>query len=88
MEIDVALLHPWAPDSLNQAAEKDGAAAARREKRKTIKYSQLKLPGAPSLRLVCLVMEHFGHWGEEANRYLQELPVTEGIGRSRQEQLQ
>ena len=73
VEVDVALSHPWASDTLNQAAEKDGAAAARRGDRKTIKYSYLQLPGAPSLRFVPLVMEHFGRWGEEANKYLQEL---------------
>ena len=28
---------------------------------------------APSLTLVPLVFEHFGHWGERATRYLQEL---------------
>ncbi|XP_062498931.1 uncharacterized protein LOC134176271 [Corticium candelabrum] len=73
VELDVALSHPWASDIVSQAAEKDGAAAARREDRKTKKYSELKLAGMSSMRFVPLVMEHFGRWGEEATNYLQEL---------------
>ncbi|XP_062504332.1 uncharacterized protein LOC134181136 [Corticium candelabrum] len=73
VELDVALSHPWASDIVSQAAEKDGAAAARREDRKTKKYSELKLAGMSSMRFVPLVMEHFGRWGEEATKYLQEL---------------
>ena len=44
-----------------------------RQTEETIKYSQLKLPGTPSLRFVPLVMKRCGRWGEEANKYLQEL---------------
>ena len=72
-ELDVALSHPWATDILSQASKNDGAAAARREIRKTTKYSQVKIPGVSSFSFVSLVFEHFGHWGEEATNYLQEL---------------
>ena len=84
MELDEARSHPWASDILNQAAEKDGAAPARKEERKTIQYSQLKLPGVPSLMFVFLVMKHFGRWGKEANKYLQELSQTasHGLGKN------
>ena len=40
-----ALSHPWATDILSQASKNDRAAAARREIRKTTKYSQVKIPG-------------------------------------------
>ncbi|XP_062503560.1 uncharacterized protein LOC134180430 [Corticium candelabrum] len=73
VELNVALSHPWASSILNQAAEKDQAAAARREERKTIKYSQFKLHGAPPLRFVPLVMEHSVRWGKEVNKHLQKL---------------
>ena len=36
VELDVALSHPRASDILNQTGEKDGAAAARRDERKTM----------------------------------------------------
>ncbi|XP_062508840.1 uncharacterized protein LOC134185080 [Corticium candelabrum] len=72
-ELDVALSHPWASDILCQAALRDGAAATRREDRKFSKYSQIKLPGMASMKFVPLVMEHFGRWGDEATKYLQEL---------------
>ena len=49
---------------LNQVAEKDGTASASIEERKTIKYSQLKLSGVPSLRFVPIVMEYFGRWAK------------------------
>ncbi|XP_062522026.1 uncharacterized protein LOC134196821 [Corticium candelabrum] len=73
VELDVALAHPWAKDTLFQASKREAAAAANRENRKLTKYSQVTLPGASSLTLVPLVFEHFGHWGERATRYLQEL---------------
>ena len=69
----MALSHPWATDILSQASKNDGAAAARREIRKTTKYSQVKIPGVSSFTFIHLVFEHFGRWGEEATNYLQEL---------------
>ena len=72
-ELDVALSHPWATDILSQASKNDGAAAARREIRKTTKCSQVKISGVSSFSFIPLVFEHFGHWGEEATNYLQEL---------------
>ena len=73
VELDIALSHPWAKDILSQAADKDGAAAMRREDRKRAKYSQLHLPGTSHLSLIPLVFEHFGRWGEAAASYLQKL---------------
>ena len=41
-ELDVALSHPWATDTLSQASKNDGAAAARREIRKTTSTAKSK----------------------------------------------
>ena len=73
VELDVALAHSGAIDTLSQAFKKEGAAAANRKNRKLTKYCQVTLSGASSLTLVPLVFEHFGHWGERATRCLREL---------------
>ena len=37
------------------------------------KYEQHKLPGGSAVKVVPLVMEHFGSWVEEARNFLQKL---------------
>ena len=37
------------------------------------RYKQHKLPGGSGVKVVSLVMEHFGSWGEEARKFLQKL---------------
>ena len=73
MELDVSLSHPWCVDILPNAAREDGAAAARREEKKVEKYKSKRLPGGVILNFVPLVMEHFGRWGLEAQKFLSYL---------------
>ena len=73
MELDVSLSHPWCVDILPKAAREDGAAAARREEKKVEKYKSKRLPGGVILNFVPLVMEHFGRWGLEAQKFLSYL---------------
>ena len=44
VELDVALAHPWATNTLFQASKTEGAAAANRENRKLTKYGLVHLP--------------------------------------------
>ena len=41
--------------------------------RKKAKYSEHQLPGGSESKCVPLVLEHFGLWGEEALRFLDQL---------------
>ena len=47
----------------------EGAAAARRKDRKLARYEKEKHPGVLSVRVVPLVLEHFGRWGKKAETY-------------------
>ena len=33
------------------------------------------LPGKEAVKLVQLVFEHFGHWGQQAEKYLHQLSI-------------
>ena len=35
-----------------------------------------RLPGEEAVRLVPLVLEHFGHWGQQAEKYLHQLSLS------------
>ena len=50
-----------------------GAATARREDKKLAHYEKEKHPGELSVRVVPLVLEHFGRWGKKAETYLHDL---------------
>ena len=60
-DLDVSLAHPWSSEVIFSSASTEGAAALRREQTKAEKYSMERLPGEEAMRLVPLVMEHFGH---------------------------
>ena len=51
----------------------EGAAAARREDRKLARYEKQKHPGGLSVRVVPLVLKHFGRWGKKVETYLNDL---------------
>ena len=72
-DLDISLAHPWSSEVLFSSASMDGAAASRREKTKNEKYSTERLPGEEVVKLAPLVLEHFGRWGQLAEKYLQEL---------------
>ena len=73
LDLDISLAHPWSSDVFPSSAEATGVAANRRETRKVSKYEQHKLPEGSVVKVVPLVMEHFGSWGEEARKFLQKL---------------
>ena len=75
IDLDVAFAHPWSSEVLSKSTEEDEFAASAREKRKRKKYAKLALfcGGTTSPTLVSLVFEHFGRWGQEAERYLNTL---------------
>ena len=47
-----------------------------------------RLPGEEAVRLVPLVLEHFGHWGQQAEKYLHQLSLrsTDECGKSNSSQ--
>ena len=47
-----------------------------------------RLPGEEAVRLVPLVLEHFGHWGQQAEKYLHQLSLrsTDECGNSNSSQ--
>ena len=47
--------------------------AARREDRKLARYEEGKHSGGLSVRVVPLVLKHFGRWGKKAETYLDDL---------------
>ena len=55
------------------SANKDGAVAKRRGKRKRIKFIDETLPGGLQSSSNSLLLEHFERWGEEGRKYLQTL---------------
>ena len=69
IDLDISLAHPWSSDVFPSSAEATGVAANRRETRKMAKYEQHKLPGVSVVKVVPLVIEHFGSWGEEARKF-------------------
>ena len=70
VELDISITHPWSRDSLPSAAQTSGVAALRREEKKKEKYSTETHPGGFSPKLV---LEHFGFWGQEGQRFLHEI---------------
>ena len=58
---------------MKRASRIDGFAASAREDKKKAKYSEHQLPGGSESKCVPLVLEHFGCWGEEALRFLDQL---------------
>ena len=46
--------------------------AARREDRKLARYEEGKHSGGLSVRVVPLVLKHFGRWGKKAETYLDD----------------
>ena len=69
LELVRALAHPWSLNILPTSATMEGAAAARRKDRKLARYEKEKNPGGLSVRVVPLVLEHFGRWGKKAETY-------------------
>ena len=75
LELDIALSHPLCMDVLSRAAWLDRAAASRREELKHKKYAAQELSGGFLPSAIPLVFEHYGRWGEEAQKYLRSLSV-------------
>ena len=61
--------------SIFSSTSTEGFAASRKEQTKSEKYSMERLPGKEAVRLVPLVLEHFGHWGQQAEKYLHQLSI-------------
>ena len=72
LDLNISLVHPWSSDVFPSSAEATVVAANRRETRKMSKYKQHKLPGGSVVKVVPLLMKHFGSWGE-ARKFLQKL---------------
>ena len=73
VDLDIELAHPWSSDIFPTSATMEGAATVRREDRKLALYEKEKHPGGLSVRVVPLVLEHFGRWGKKAETYLDDL---------------
>ena len=69
VELDISIAHPWSSDILPSADQTSGVAALRREE----KYSTETHPGGFSPKLMVSVLEHFGFWGQEGQRFLHEI---------------
>ena len=65
-DLDVSLAHPWSSKVIFSSASTEGAAALQREQTNAEKYSNERLPGKQAVRLVPLVFEQFGCWGQQA----------------------
>ena len=61
--------HTLGAQMFSQALLRQRVAANRRETRKMAKYEQHKLPGGSVVKVVPLVMEHFGSWGERQENF-------------------
>ena len=87
-DLDVSLAHSWISEVIFSSASTEGAAALRREQTKAEKYSMERLPGEEAVRLVPLVLEHFGHWGQQAEKFLHPLSLrsTDECGSSNSSQ--
>ena len=71
-ELDISLAHSWNRAVLMKAC-KEGAAASKREAEKMAKYAAEQLPGGGRPNCIPLILEHFGHWGQEAETFLKHL---------------
>ena len=76
IDLDISLAHPWSADVFSSSAEATGVADNRRETRKMSKYEQHKLPGGSAVKVLPVVMEHFGSWGEARNFLLKLAAVS------------
>ena len=74
-DLDVSLAHPWSSEVILSSASTEGAAALQREQTKAEKYSMERLLGEEAVRLVPLVLEQNGHWGQLAEKYLHQLSL-------------
>eukprot|EP00118_Oscarella_pearsei_P022296 m.255021 g.255021 ORF g.255021 m.255021 type:complete len:257 (+) comp40390_c0_seq2:157-927(+) len=72
-ELDVSLAHPWASEVAQRAAVQDGAAAAVRDAKKRDKYQSNRRPAGVNATFIPLVFEHFGRWGDGAEKFLGKL---------------
>ena len=70
VELDISLAHPWALNALPKAALEDGTAATSREMLKNNKYAKKARTCGTTMNFIPLVMEHFGRWGQDAQKYL------------------
>ena len=62
------MAHPFSKDIVKRASEETGHAAG-----KIVKYqNQITLTGGAP-KFVPLVFEHFGNWGNEVDKFLNEL---------------
>ena len=69
------MAHPWAQHIISLAEVEDNVAAGVRETQKSLKYAnELNVWGRPS-NCIALVLEHFGHWGQDALKFLHQLPL-------------
>ena len=67
LDLDISLAHPWSVDNVKRASRIDGFA---REDQNTLNTN---FRGGSESKCVPLVLEHFGRWGEEALRFLDQL---------------
>ena len=74
-DLDVSLAHPWSSEVKLSSASTEGAVALQREQTKAEKYSMERLLGEEAVRLVPLVLEQNGHWGQLAEKYLHQLSL-------------
>ena len=74
-DLEVVFTHAWSSVVLSKLAEVDGFASLVREERQRKKYAKFALSsgGTTSPTLNPLVFEHFGRWGQKAERYLNTL---------------
>ena len=49
--------------------------ADRQTDRQADRQTDRSFPGEEAVRLVPLVLEHFGHWGQQAEKYLHQLSL-------------
>ena len=72
-DFDIAMAHPFSKDIVKRSSEETGHAAEKREQKKIFKYqNQITLTGGAP-KFVPLVFEHFGNWGNEADKFLNDL---------------
>ena len=76
-DLDIAMAHPFSKDIVKTTKEitrGDGSCSRKeREQKKILKYqNQITLTGGAP-KFVPLVFEHFGDWGNEADKFLNDL---------------
>ena len=72
VEIDISLEHPWCSDVLPAAALNQGSTDAQREEKEIEKYHEEEHASTISSPLD---YNHFGHWGNEGQRFLHQLSL-------------